>query len=213
MAAPRLVLALVGPAALLVCLAPATAAGQNATARGPGQSAPPASAAASNSVETPPDYLIGPDDVLTIVFWREKDMTTEVSVRPDGRITLPLLNEIKAAGLTPEQLRKNINDAAERYFTEPTVAVVVKQINSRKVFITGQVAKPGVYPLTSPISVLQLLTIAGGVLEYADEKHITVLRTENGRPMSYRFNYDEVKKRRNLRQNIELKPGDTVVVP
>jgi polysaccharide export outer membrane protein len=176
----------------------------------PGQTQAPT---ANSNAEAPAGYVIGPDDVLAIVFWSEKDMTTEVSVRPDGRITLPLLQELQASGLTPEQLRQTITAAAAKYFTEPTVTVVVKQINSRRVFITGQVAKPGVYPLTSPTSVMQLLTIAGGVLEYADEKNITVLRTENGKPLSFRFNYDEVKKRRNLRQNIELKPGDTVVVP
>jgi polysaccharide export outer membrane protein len=187
-----------------------------ATAPLAGQPASPPQAAAHNGntgAETPPGYVIGPDDVLAIVFWSEKDMTTEVSVRPDGRITLPLLNELQAAGLTPEQLRQAVTEAATKYLTEPTVSVVVKQVNSRKVFITGQVTKPGVYPLTSPTTVVQLLTMAGGILEYADDENITVLRTENGKPISFRFNYDEVKKRRNLQQNIELKPGDTVVVP
>lgn len=168
------------------------------------QAAPPA---------PPADYVIGPDDILTIVFWREKEMSGDVTVRPDGRISLPLLNDIEAAGLTPEQLRARLTEAADKYIEDPTITVVVKQINSRKVFITGQVAKPGPYPLVGPTTVVQLIAIAGGVLEYADEKNIAVMRTENGRPISHRFNYDEVKKRKKLQQNILLKPGDTIIVP
>ena len=103
-----------------------------------------------------------------------------------------------------------ITEAAGKLIEEPTVAVVVKQINSRKVFITGQVAKPGPYPLNGPTTVVQLLAIAGGVLEYADDKNIAIMRTENGKPVSLRFNYDQVKKRKNLEQNIQLKPGDTI---
>lgn len=164
-------------------------------------------------VVPPADYLIGPEDVLSIVFWREKEMSTDVAVRPDGRISLPLINEVDAAGLTPEQLRVNLTQAAAKFFETPTVSVVVKQINSRKVFVTGQVAKQGAYPLAGPMTVLQLLTLAGGVLEYADDKNISIMRVENGRQLSFRFNYDEVKKRKNLKQNIELKPGDTIVVP
>jgi polysaccharide export outer membrane protein len=164
-------------------------------------------------VQVPGDYVIGPDDVLTIVFWREKDLSGEVAVRPDGKISLPLLNDVQAAGLTVEELRLRITEAANKLIEEPTVAVVVKQINSRKVFITGQVAKPGPYPLNGPTTVVQLLAIAGGVLEYAKEKEIAIMRTENGRQVSLRFNYDEVKKRKNLEQNIQLKPGDSIIVP
>ena len=181
------------------------------------QQPPAASSNASPSIPAgttvPSDYVVGPDDVLTIVFWREKDLSAEVAVRPDGKISLPLLNDVEAAGLTPEQLRVRVTEAATKLMEEPTVSVVVKQINSRKVFITGQVAKPGPYPLNGPTTVVQLLAIAGGVLEYANEKNIAIMRTENGRPVSLRFNYDEVKKRKNLEQNIELKPGDTIIVP
>lgn len=165
------------------------------------------------SASLPADYIIGADDVLTIVFWREKDLSAEVTVRPDGRISLPLLNDVDAAGLTPEELRMRVTEAAGKLLEEPTVTVVVKQINSRKVFITGQVGKPGAYPLLAPTNVVQLITMAGGVLEYADDKNISILRTEAGKPVSLRFNYDEVKKRKRLEQNILLKPGDTVIVP
>jgi polysaccharide export outer membrane protein len=164
-------------------------------------------------VETPPDYVIGPDDVLAVVFWREKDLSADAAVRPDGKISLPLLNDVQASGLTPEQLRVQLTAAAAKYVTDPTVTVVVKAINSRKVFITGQVGKPGPYPLTGPTTVMQLIAVAGGVHEFADSKNIIILRVENGRQVALRFNYKDVSKRKNLKQNIELKPGDTVVVP
>lgn len=189
------------------------ASARNDTSSTPAISAPPSGAPLPAGVTAPADYLIGPDDVLTVVFWREKDMSGDATVRPDGRISLPLINDIQAAGLTPEQLRVNITEASSKYIEQPTVAVVVKQINSRKVFITGQVAKQGVFPLSGPTTVMQLITIAGGLLEYADEKNISIVRNEKGRALSFRFNYDEVKKRKNLNQNIELKPGDTIVVP
>lgn len=164
-------------------------------------------------VVTPIDYVIGPDDVLTIVFWREQDLSSEVAVRPDGKISLPLLNEIQASGLTPEQLRANLTKAADRYVEDPAVTVVVKTINSRKVFITGQVGKPGPYALSAPTTVLQLIATAGGVQEYAKVERIVVMRTENGRTVSHKFNYKQVSQGKNLQQNIELKPGDTIVVP
>lgn len=164
-------------------------------------------------VVTPPDYVIGPDDVLNIVFWREQDLSSEVAVRPDGKISLPLLNEIQASGLTPEQLRGNLTQAANRYVEDPAVTVVVKAINSRKVFITGLVGKPGPYPLSSPTTVLQLIAMAGGVQEYAKADRIVVMRTENGRTVSHKFNYKQVSEGKNLQQNIELKPGDTIIVP
>jgi polysaccharide export outer membrane protein len=174
---------------------------------------PPAGVTIPAGVVPPPGYVIGPDDVLTVVFWREKDLSADVSVRPDGMISLPLLNDVKAAGLTPEQLRDDLTKAAERFVEVPSVTVVVKAINSRKVFITGQVGKPGPYPLTSPTTVLQLIAMAGGVHEFADTKNITILRVENGKQVALRFNYNDVMRRKNLAQNIELKPGDTIIVP
>lgn len=179
--------------------------------------APPATAvappAAPAGVELPPGYVIGADDVLTVIFWRDKEMSTEVAVRPDGKVTLPLVNDIDAAGKTPEQLRLDIAEAASRFVEAPTVSVVVKAINSRKVFITGQVGKQGSFPLLGPTTVLQMLATAGGVHEFADTKNIMILRTENGRQAAFRFNYNDVRKGRNLKQNIELKPGDTIIVP
>jgi polysaccharide export outer membrane protein len=207
------VLGLVGLLALAAPLPALQAWGQsNPTALAPAP-VPATVPAAPGAVPIPPDYVIGADDVLSIVYWRDKDMTGEVTVRPDGKISLPLLNDIHAAGLTPTQLRDRLTEESRRYIEDPNVTVVVHQINSRKVFITGEVSKPGPYPLTEPTTVLQLIAVAGGLRDYADSKKIVVVRNENGRPVSYPFNYKDVVTRKNLRQNIELKPGDTVIVP
>lgn len=197
----------------LVFAAATSLAAQQQPANGNGAAKPPAGTTVPAGVTPPPDYVIGPEDVLSVVFWREKEMSTEVAVRPDGMITLPLLNDVQAAGLTPEQLRESLTTAAEKFFEGPTVAVVVKTINSRKVFITGMVSKPGPYPLSGPTTVAQLIAMAGGLHEFADKDNITILRQENGREIAYRFNYKDVMKRKNLKQNIELKPGDTIIVP
>jgi len=191
-------------------MAPALASEQTPTVK---PSSAPAAAAAPAGVTPPTDYIIGADDQLTIMFWREKDMSADVIVRPDGKITLPLLNEVQAAGLTPEQLRVKVTDEAKRYVEEPNATVVVRQINSRKVFITGQVGKGGPYPLSSSMTVLQLISMAGGLNEYAKASKISIMRTENGKPLRLPFNYKDVIEGKNLKQNIELKPGDTVIVP
>jgi polysaccharide export outer membrane protein len=134
-------------------------------------------------------------------------------VRPDGLITVPLLGEIQAAGLTPDALRDAVQKAATKFIEDPNVSVVVKAINSRKVFITGQVATPGAYPLVAPRTVAQLIAVAGGLTEYADAKSIRVVRTEQGKTVSFKFNYKDFAKGNRLEQNILLKPGDTVIVP
>ena len=161
----------------------------------------------------PPGYIIGPDDVLAVVYWKDKDMSTEARVRPDGRIALPLINEVHAAGLTPEELQKKITEESKKYMEDANITIVVREINSRKLFITGEVNKPGVYPLTSSTTVMQLISLAGGLREYANSKNITIMRNEGGKQISLKFNYKDVAAGKNLRQNIELKPGDTVVVP
>jgi polysaccharide biosynthesis/export protein len=157
--------------------------------------------------------VIGPEDVLTVVFWREKDLSTDAAVRPDGMITVPLLNDVQASGLTPEALRERIQAAATKFVADPSVTVVVKAINSRKVFITGNIAKPGQYPLAGPTSVMQLIAMAGGLQEFADADRILIMRTESGKQIAKRFNYEDVREGKNLNQNIELQPGDTVIVP
>lgn len=201
-----------------LCLAlPATARSQSAIDRPPAvspvasPSAPIATTPAA-AAAIPPGYLIGPDDVLQVVFWRDKDLSAEVVVRPDGRISLPLLNEVVAAGITPEQLRTALVERAKEYIAEPNATVLVKEIRSRRVFITGNVEKPGPFPLTGPTTVLQLIALAGGLKEYADQKNIVIMRTVNGQQSSYPFDYHQVSRGTKLAQNLELKPGDTVVV-
>ena len=193
--------------------APAQATPRDETATNPGQK-PVQGPPSPQGIQPPPDYVIGPDDVLAVLFWREKDLSVDnIVVRPDGMITLPLINDIKAAGFTPNELRDAVTKAIGEFVETPSATVVVKQINSRKVFITGQVGKPGTYPLTGPTTVLQLIAIAGGVLDFAKENDIVIMRTEGGRTTNFRFQYKDVIKGRNLQQNILLKPGDTVVVP
>jgi polysaccharide biosynthesis/export protein len=178
----------------------------------PGAKAP-APPVVPEGIRPPVDYVIGPDDVLAVVFWREEKMSGEVVVRPDGMVSLPLINDIQAAGLTVDQFRAQVSKAAERYITEPAVAVLVRGINSRKVFVTGQVNRPGPFPMNHPLTVLQMLALAGGLTEFAKSKDIIVMRTEGAQTKSYRFNYKDVIKGKNLQQNILLKPGDTIVVP
>lgn len=173
----------------------------------------PAAAAAGQGVSLPVDYVIGPEDVLGVLFWRDTEMSGDVTVRPDGKVTLPLIGEIMAAGLKPDALRDQVHKAAEKYLSDPNVTIVVRQINSRKVFITGEVTTPGAYPLVAPRTVMQIIALAGGLTEYADAKSITVMRTQNGASKSFKFNYKDVSRGKGLEQNILLQPGDTIVVP
>jgi polysaccharide biosynthesis/export protein len=192
--------------------APAPALAANAATSAPVGAA--STAAVPTRAATPAGYMIGVDDVLSILFWRDKDLSApEITVRPDGKVTLPLLNDVQAAGLTPEQLRDAVLDAARKYVEDPNPTVIVKEIKSRKVFITGQVEKPGPYPLNGSVTVLQLIATAGGLRDFADGKNISVMRMRPGAQAVFEFNYQDLLKKKNLRQNIELEPGDTVVVP
>ena len=166
------------------------------------------------AVAAPPDYVIGADDVLSIMFWRDKDLSApEVVVRPDGMVTLPLLNDVQAAGRTPEQLGNAIRDAARKFVEDPNPTVIVKEIKSRRVFITGRIEKPGPYPLNGKTTILHLIAMAGGLREFVDGKNISLMRSEQGKQTVFAFNYQDVVKKRYLHQNIDLKPGDVVVVP
>jgi polysaccharide export outer membrane protein len=158
-------------------------------------------------------FIIGPEDVLGIVVWREPDVSGDVTVRPDGVITLPLISDVKAAGLTPQQLADRVQKALREFITDASVTVVVRQMNSRKVFITGEVAKPGAYPLVSTMTVMQLIAIAGGLNEFAEGKSISIMRVEAGKTRTFPFDYKNVANGKKPEQNIVLKPGDTIVVP
>lgn len=182
-------------------------------ARGGANVTSAASEAASKSSGTANDYVIGRDDLLSIVFWREQQLSGDVLVRPDGKISLPLLDDVVAAGLTPQQLRDQLRAGARNFLTDPIVTVVVKQINSRKVYITGQVVRPGQYPLTPSMSVLQLIATAGGLGDYAKARDIRVVRVEEGHTSNFHFDYAEMAKPSKTVRDIELKAGDTVIVP
>jgi len=183
----------------------------------PAQSAPVTAVAVNQSMPSivaPSDYIIGPDDILSIVFWKDADMTKDVVVRPDGKISLPVLNELQAAGLTPEQLRVGVIEAATKFFAAPSVNVVVKEIRSRKVFITGEVAKPGAYALSGRMTVIQLIAMAGGLAEFAHSDQIAIVRTDDkGQSKRFSVNYKDIMKGKNMKQNIELQVGDLVNVP
>ena len=165
-------------------------------------------------VPLPADYVIGPEDVLAVLFWRETDMSAaQVSVRSDGKITLPLLGDVVASGKRPDELKVELEKAAAKYLTDPNVTVAVRELHSLKVYILGEVRNPGPYPLAGPRTVLQLIAIAGGLNEYAKKNDIRVIRTEQGRQRSFPFHYEHVASGRALGQNLQLLPCDTVVVP
>jgi polysaccharide export outer membrane protein len=197
--------------ALLIVIACFTAGLPAAADQRPQAAAVPMAAGAGRADPVPPPgYTIGPSDRLSIVFWRDTEISSEVVVRPDGLISLPLLNDVAAAGLTPDQLRERLLAAAARFIDEPAATVVVKEINSRRVFITGSVEKPGSYPLNGPTTVLQLIATAGGLREFVSGKNIIIVRNGNAR---VKFNYRDVVAGKRLQQNIDLRPGDTVIVP
>jgi polysaccharide export outer membrane protein len=158
------------------------------------------------------DYVIGADDTLHISVWKEPDLTASLPVRPDGKISLPLLNDIPAAGLTPMQLRDSITEKLKKYVADPRVTVVVTAMNSRRIFVTGEVVHTGAMPLLPNMTMLQALS-AAGFTQFANVKNIYLLRTENGRQVKLPFNYKDVVKGNHPEQNIMLRPGDTVVVP
>jgi polysaccharide biosynthesis/export protein len=169
--------------------------------------------AAASGVSVPRGYVIGQDDDLSVKFWRETDLSADVTVRPDGKISLPLLNDVQAEGYTPEALNELIAKAASKFISDPSVTVIVKAIRSRKVYVIGEVGKPGAVPLNGDMNVLQLIATVGGLLEYADKDNIVIVRLESGKEHRLKFAYGDVIRGKNLKQNILLKPGDTLIVP
>jgi polysaccharide biosynthesis/export protein len=161
---------------------------------------------------TPSDYVIGADDVLKISVWKESELSETLPVRPDGKISMPLLNDIPAAGLTPLQLKDSITEKLKKYIADPRVTVVVTAMNSRRVFVTGEVLHTGPIALLPHMTVLQALSQAG-FTQFANLKGIYLLRTENGKQVKLPFNYKDVVKGNHPEQNILLVPGDTLVVP
>lgn len=159
-----------------------------------------------------PGYVIGADDMLLISVWKEPDLTATLPVRPDGDISLPLLNDVVAAGLSPTQLAASITEKLKKFVADPRVTVVVTQINSQRIYVMGEVQHTGALQLLPGMTVLQALANAGPT-QFANTKGIYVLRTENGHPQKIPVNYKRLLKGQAIDQNIILKPGDTIVVP
>ena len=160
-----------------------------------------------------PAYRIGAQDVLRIDVWKEAEISRTVPVRPDGKISLPLLNDVQASGLTAMELANVITEGLKKFITSPQVTVSVSEINSRRVYVTGEVTRPGAYPLLPNMTVLQALTSAAGFTQFARIKSIYVLRTETGKQVKHPFNYKDVVNGKRQEDNIMLQPGDTIVVP
>jgi len=198
---------------MLFALAFGAAAQTNAAAGGdPAKPATlPAPAPEPKSVAGP-EYIIGADDALHVSVWKEPDLTATLPVRPDGKISLPLLNDVQAAGLTPMQLADSLTARLKKYVADPRVTVVVTQINSKRVYLVGEVLHPGPLPMLPNMTVLQALASAG-FTQFANTKGIYVLRTDNGRQQKMPVNYRQLIKGDAVDQNIMLKPGDTIVVP
>ena len=168
---------------------------------------PPAAFAAER------EYKIGPQDVVQIDVWKEPEISRTIPVRPDGKISVPLLHDVQAAGLTAMELANSLRDGLSKYLNNPQVNVTVTQINSRRVYLTGEVTRAGSIPLLPNMTVLQALASGGGFTQFAKMKNIYVLRTENGKQVKHPFNYKEVVKGNLSEQNILLQDGDTIVVP
>jgi polysaccharide export outer membrane protein len=198
-------------AALWVAMGMVLAAGeiqaQDAETSAPKQT----SASVQTAATTDAGYKIGPQDVLRVDVWKETEISRSVPVRPDGKISLPLLNDVQAAGLTAMELANNISEGLKKFINNPQVTVTVAEINSRRVYVTGEVNKPGAYALLPNMTALQALTSGGGFTQFANPKKCYVLRNEGGKQVKHPFNYKAVVDGK--QDDIPLLPGDTIVVP
>jgi polysaccharide export outer membrane protein len=179
----------------------------------PTEQTPEKGAPTAESQQSDPSYLIGPQDVLSISVWKDPELTQTVPVRPDGKISLPLLNDVQAAGLTPTQLKVQITEALKKYVTDPIVTVIVTQINSQRLYVTGEVTHPGAFPLLPGMTILQALSSAGGFTQFANMKKIYMFRMVKGKQVDFPFDYKDVIHGKKLDQNVVLHAGDTIVVP
>jgi|SRR5579863_9345268 len=173
---------------------------------------PAAPVAQPPAPEVPSDYVIGADDTLRVTVWKEPEMSATLPVRPDGKISLPLLDDVQAAGLTPLQLKDSIKEKLKKYIADPRVTVVVAAMNSQRIYVLGEVTHTGAMPLMPHMTMLQALASAG-FTQFANLKAIYLLRTQDGQQTKIRFNYKDAVKGKDTQQNIVLRPGDTIVVP
>lgn len=170
---------------------------------------PPAPAAIPEKA----DYVIGVEDLIQISVWKNPDLTSIVPVRPDGKISLPLIDDVAAAGLTPLQLKKSLTALWKSYLSEPEVSVIVKEVNSYKIYLVGEISQPGELRPKSRIRLLQAISLAGGLTEFAEKGKIVVLRDEGDHELRYEINYNKIVSGDRPEDNLVLMPGDTIVVP
>ncbi len=168
---------------------------------------------AQDSEGPTPLYVIQPSDILEVFVWKEPDLSRRVLVRPDGRISFPLVQDLQAAGLTPAELKEKIEGLLKQFIASPNVTVIVEEIRNYRIYVTGKVNNPGSFTLEKPVTVLQALSLAGGFAEFANESDVKVVRTYGDQYMYLDFNYKDVIKGKNTEQNIVLRSGDVVVVP
>jgi len=199
---------------------PAPAAGASGRAAGSAPSGPTSGAVGPVTPRptggfVAPEYVIGADDVLNVRVWEEDRIAGDVRVRPDGKITLPLVGELVAAGLTPTEFKLALTNAAQKFVQSPTVDVIVKDTASKRVYITGEVRRPETYPLSGRMTISQLIARAGGFTEYANKGKITIFRIDTeGNTSVIKINYDDLINGKNLKQNnVELVNGDVINVP
>jgi polysaccharide export outer membrane protein len=169
----------------------------------------PTAATGAAAPVDPKTYQIGPEDVLAITVWREPDVSRLVQVRPDGKITLPLAGELTAGGHTPLQLQEQVTKKLSEFINQPVVNVAVQSVQSKKYYLAGEVNRSGAFPLVVPTTVLEAINSAGGFREFANKGKIVILRGDQ----RLKFNYNEVIKGKNLKQNIYLENGDHIIVP
>ena len=158
-------------------------------------------------------YRIGPEDVLEISVWRNEAISRSVPVRPDGKISLPLVNEVQAAGYTPSELRTNLTKLLSEYIPAPEVSIIVREVNNFRVFVIGEVARPGRYQLRSATSVLEVIALVGGLTQFASRSRLFVLRIEGGGQKRIPFNYNKAMAADGEQENFQLQPGDMLIVP
>jgi polysaccharide export outer membrane protein len=170
-------------------------------------------AAAMQTPAATAGYLVQPGDVLTVMVWKETDLTGDVLVRPDFGISIPLVGDLDAQGKTVDQLREEITERLKRYIPSPVVTVATKGVAGNHIYVVGKVQKPGEYPVLRDVDVMQALSLAGGATPFAAVNDIIVLRRESAGQIVLHFRYNEVARGEELRQNVVLQPGDTVVVP
>ena len=167
----------------------------------------------TDPIQAPENYVFGQGDVLEVFVWRNEQLSREVVVRPDGKISLPLIQDIQAEGLRVLQLKERISGRFKDYVQNPTVTIIVKQINSYKVSVLGRVLRPGVYPITGDTTLVEAISMAGGFTEWANKRKITVIRDEGDKKKKFRVNYKKIISGKDPSQNIILQRDDTIVVP